>query len=142
MPNPSSDGLVERVARAADPSAWRVIDALQSSADFFRSKIGRIGYRDGTSEQNAQNKQRMADEYRKKQMTRYAAAIEAAGVTALSREVAVLREALEAIMEVGGEINPSNYNHEDVCALNNAFVEQFQIAEAALASPRNQTPEE
>ncbi len=49
-------------------------------------------------------------------------------------EIERLREALSAIMDVGGEINPSNYNHEDVCSLNNAFIGQFQIARAALST--------
>lgn len=39
-----------------------------------------------------------------------------AGYNAVLDEVERLREALAAIMEVGGEINPSNYNHEDVRA--------------------------
>ncbi len=55
-------------------------------------------------------------------------------LTAMEREVETAREAFGAIMDVGGEINPSNYNHDDVCALNGSYVEQFQIAEAALAA--------
>jgi hypothetical protein len=51
---------------------------------------------------------------------------------ASTEEIVRLREALTAITEIGGEINPSNYNHEDVHALNGSYIEMFQIARAAL----------
>lgn len=47
-------------------------------------------------------------------------------------EVERLREALKRIEALPGEINPSNYDHDDVVALNNSFIEAFQIARAAL----------
>ncbi len=47
------------------------------------------------------------------------------------------REALQAIIDQDGhEINPSNYHHDDVTALNQSWIECFQIAEEAL----NPTP--
>lgn len=42
--------------------------------------------------------------------------------------------ALENIKNLEGEINPSNYDHEDVCFLNNAFIETYNIAQQALAA--------
>lgn len=42
-------------------------------------------------------------------------------------------EALVRIMELPGEINPSNYNHDDACALNTSFCEGWSIADTALA---------
>ena len=48
-------------------------------------------------------------------------------------EIERLRAALEAIKALPGEINPSNYDYADVVALNDAFIEAFQIARAALA---------
>lgn len=43
-----------------------------------------------------------------------------------------LRKALQDIKELPGEINPYNYDHDDVVALNNSFCEAFEIASAAL----------
>ena len=40
--------------------------------------------------------------------------------------------ALQAIEELPGEINTSNYTHDDVCALNDAYIEIYHIAKAAL----------
>ena len=51
----------------------------------------------------------------------------------LQAEVERLREALRAIMEMPGEINPSNYDDHDVDALNNAHIETYNICKAALA---------
>lgn len=51
-------------------------------------------------------------------------------------EIERLRAALREIAELPGEINPSNYTHDDVVALNNAFGETWQIANAALAQER------
>ena len=43
------------------------------------------------------------------------------------------RDALQAILDHDGrEINPSNYHHEDVIALNQSWVECFMIADEAL----------
>ncbi len=56
---------------------------------------------------------------------------------------AELLEALQAIIDQDGhEINPSNYHHDDVTALNHSWIECFQIAEEALnpASPANPGP--
>jgi predicted nuclease with TOPRIM domain len=43
-----------------------------------------------------------------------------------------LRAALEEIRDLPGEINTSNYNHDDVVRLNDAFIETYHIARAAL----------
>ena len=48
-------------------------------------------------------------------------------------DVAALVEALEEIRDLQGEINPSNYDHDDVCELNRQFCYAFTIADAALA---------
>ena len=47
-----------------------------------------------------------------------------------------LREALRAIMDLPGEINPANYDHNDVHVLNNSHIEAFHIAAAALKENR------
>lgn len=49
---------------------------------------------------------------------------------------AAVVEALQSIADLPGEINPSNYNDDDVMALNNAHIAAFQIAIAALAKAR------
>jgi hypothetical protein len=43
-----------------------------------------------------------------------------------------LRAALEEIRDLPGEINTGNYNHDDVVRLNDAFIETYHIASAAL----------
>lgn len=54
-----------------------------------------------------------------------------------------LLTALTAIMELDGEINPNNYDDCDVSKLNNAFIEAFYIARAALAeAPQERIDEE
>ena len=45
-----------------------------------------------------------------------------------------LRAALGQIKALPGEINPSNYDHDDVMVLNNSHIKAFQIAEAALTA--------
>ncbi|AYJ85748.1 hypothetical protein D3Y57_06915 [Sphingomonas paeninsulae] len=50
-------------------------------------------------------------------------------------EGAKLRNALQEIYDLSGEINPSNYSHDDVCALNDAFVSAVLIADPALSTP-------
>ncbi len=50
----------------------------------------------------------------------------------LTEENAKLRAALGSIMELEGEINPMNYDADDVSKLNNAFIESYHIARAAL----------
>jgi hypothetical protein len=47
-------------------------------------------------------------------------------------ENARLRTALEEIRDLPGEINTSNYNHDDAVRLNDAFIETYHIARAAL----------
>lgn len=47
-------------------------------------------------------------------------------------EVRVLRKALKDIMDLDGEINPSNFNEDDALYLNSQFIEAFNIAEQAL----------
>lgn len=51
---------------------------------------------------------------------------------ALRAENERLRSALREIEALEGGINPSNYSHDDVLALNNSFCEAFDIAHAAL----------
>ena len=48
-------------------------------------------------------------------------------------EIERLRAALISIMQLDGEINPMNYDAHDVSKLNNAFIEAYHIARAALA---------
>jgi hypothetical protein len=43
-----------------------------------------------------------------------------------------LRAALEEIRDLPGEINTGNYNHDDAVRLNDAFIETYHIARAAL----------
>ena len=50
----------------------------------------------------------------------------------LLAEIERLREALKEIMDLPGEINPSNYDHVDVCELNRQFCLTYEIARAAL----------
>lgn len=44
-----------------------------------------------------------------------------------------LRIALRTIMEMPGEINPANYDEQDVETLNNSHIEAYSICKAALA---------
>ena len=51
-----------------------------------------------------------------------------------------LESALRDIMALDGEINPSNYDHDDACYLNTQFVYSYTIAKAALEAleqPKN-----
>jgi len=66
-----------------------------------------------------------------------AAAVIAADRAGLVAEIERLREALEEIMGLPGEINPSNYDHDDVCELNRQFCYGYAIARAALKDTRN-----
>lgn len=43
-----------------------------------------------------------------------------------------LREALKEISELHGEINPSNYDHDDACELNRQFCYALTVADLAL----------
>ena len=43
-------------------------------------------------------------------------------------------EALREIRDLHGEINPSNYDHDDACELNRQFVYALTIADQALAA--------
>jgi len=63
-----------------------------------------------------------------------AAAVIAADRAGLVAEIERLREALEEIMGLPGEINPSNYDHDDVCELNRQFCYGYAIARAALGA--------
>lgn len=49
-------------------------------------------------------------------------------------EIERLRGALEEIAALPGEINPNNYGHDDVCILNDGFVETYRVARAALSN--------
>lgn len=49
-------------------------------------------------------------------------------------EIERLRSALEEIAALSGEINPNNYGHDDVCILNDGFVETYRIVRAALSN--------
>lgn len=55
-----------------------------------------------------------------------------AELAAANDERARLREALAAISDLPGEINPSNYSHDDACELNRQFCYGAAIARAAL----------
>ena len=68
-----------------------------------------------------------------------AAAVIAADRAGLVAEIERLREALEEIMGLPGEINPSNYDHDDVCELNRQFCYGYAIARAALKDTRHDT---
>lgn len=50
----------------------------------------------------------------------------------LAKSNARMRAALISITELDGEINPMNYDADDVSKLNNAFIEAYHIARAAL----------
>jgi ribonuclease I len=60
-----------------------------------------------------------------------------ARIAELEAEVERLREVLEEIMGLPGEINPINYDHDDVCELNRQFCYGYAIARAALKDTRN-----
>lgn len=47
-------------------------------------------------------------------------------------ELAKLREALAEISNLPGEINPSDYDHDDACELNRQFCYAITSADAAL----------
>ena len=53
-------------------------------------------------------------------------------VPALIEEVKRLRNALQFITDLDGEINPSNYGHDDACHLNDQFVQAILAADEAL----------
>lgn len=55
-------------------------------------------------------------------------------------EVKGLVEALEEISDLHGEINPSNYDHDDACELNRQFCYAITTAAAALAAYREAQP--
>lgn len=66
-----------------------------------------------------------------------AKALIARGVTtssAFAAREADLVGALREISDLHGEINPSNYDHDDACELNRQFVYAITIADAALQS--------
>ncbi len=50
----------------------------------------------------------------------------------LRAEIKRMRTALEEIRDLPGEINTGNYNHDDAVRLNDAFIETYHIARAAL----------
>jgi hypothetical protein len=54
------------------------------------------------------------------------------------RRVAELIEAMETIRDLPGEINPANYSDDDVHVLNNAFIEAYQVAVAAISRARGE----
>jgi len=54
-------------------------------------------------------------------------------IAALEAENKRLREALGEIKELPGELNLSNYDQDDVAALNASHIEAFNIADTALA---------
>lgn len=57
----------------------------------------------------------------------------AATIRAQVEALKIATEALEEISRQDGEINPSNYDHDDACNLNDRFVESVFMAEKALA---------
>lgn len=62
-----------------------------------------------------------------------------AAVAAMNRDG--MREALKKIDGLAGEINPSNYGHDDVCYLNAQFIEAITIARTALETPAKEMGE-
>lgn len=52
----------------------------------------------------------------------------------LKSQADALAEALNEIMFMDGEINMGNYTDDDVRKLNNAFIDCYKIARAALAA--------
>ena len=50
--------------------------------------------------------------------------------------IAGLVDALEEISNLHGEINPSNYDHDDACELNRQFCYGITVAAAALAKAK------
>lgn len=54
---------------------------------------------------------------------------------AAEEQVKGLREALEEISDLPGEINPCNYDHDDACELNRQFCYGLLIARAAMKGP-------
>jgi hypothetical protein len=56
----------------------------------------------------------------------------AAEIARLRAENERLRATLEEIRDLPGEINTGNYNHDDAVRLNDAFIETYHIARAAL----------
>lgn len=54
--------------------------------------------------------------------------------SAFAAREADLVGALREISDLHGEINPSNYDHDDACELNRQFVYAITIADAALKS--------
>lgn len=63
-----------------------------------------------------------------------------ASTTAQTEAVQKLVEALEEIADLHGEINPSNYDHDDACELNRQFCYAVTTAAAALAAHRESQP--
>lgn len=51
---------------------------------------------------------------------------------AFAEREARLVGALEEIRDLHGEINPSNYDHDDACELNRQFCYAITVADAAL----------
>lgn len=59
-----------------------------------------------------------------------------------ARTIAKLRiatEALTLVRDMPGEINPSNYNHDDACELNARFCEAGSIAADAITQIKDTT---
>jgi len=63
-----------------------------------------------------------------------------ASTTAQTEAVQTLVDALEEISDLHGEINPSNYDHDDACELNRQFCYAITTAAAALAAHRESQP--
>ena len=60
-----------------------------------------------------------------------------AAVIEFAKSNARMRTALISITELEGEINPMNYDAHDVSKLNNAFIEAYHIARAALQQEKS-----
>jgi hypothetical protein len=88
--------MVERVARAHSPDVWAIIDGLRRTEEFYRSKIGKVGYRDGSAEREMASAKKLADEYEGQQLSRATAALAAASLPdeTLLAEVRAERDAL------------------------------------------------
>jgi hypothetical protein len=62
-------------------------------------------------------------------------------LTAAQKAGPVLLEALREIRDLDGEINPNNYDHDDVCNLNSQFIRSYEIADDAIAQTQEPSNE-
>jgi len=112
-----SDDIVDRLRRYRAIEAHRAADLIEAQA----AKIAELeGERDKARQYGLESRLREK-------------ASEDARVSAVDR-IAKLEAALQAIDHLlHAEVNPSNYDHDEVCELNSNAIEAGMIAAAALA---------